>query len=114
MSNYNQAKVNLLASKQHRLVCKASGAIFIDRDPHLPNVVVDMEHHSVEMSEDAHGKVVLRVWAECQDCGRSGIMDLPYASHLLNQVQRVRVLPKTDSANVMGGGDVTEQYLSQE
>lgn len=113
MSNYNQSVVNELVSKRHVNVCKSSAAYTDNDQQRLPNVIADLDSHPVEMSEDAHGHVVLRVWAECQDCSRSGYTDIPYSSGLLKQANRKAALPPTDAANAMGGGDVSDQYITK-
>ena len=114
MTNYDQRAVNAQASERHRNVCQAS-ELLRESDYFLPNVIVDLESHEFVLSEDAHGHPVLRCWAECQDCNRSGYIDLPYtASLLLSSHLTSAPAPQTDAANIMGGGDVSAQYLSAE
>lgn len=69
----NKLKLDLELSKRHKRVCKADFAT----DLQYPWVVSDFKRYEPEQTEDSRGNVTIRVWAECQSCGASGIFDVP-------------------------------------
>lgn len=69
----NKAKLDLELWNRHKRVCKA----YSDTDLDYPWVVSDFERYEPEQVEDSRGNVMIRVWAECQSCGASGIFDVP-------------------------------------
>lgn len=97
MDNYNVMEIQLEASKRHEQMCQNRDAMF-ERDDHLPDVKVISE---IETFETQKGKM-LRFLAECQDCGRSGVMEIPDISEYKNSVQinKKKSYPKAGNINV--------------
>lgn len=100
-------------ARQHGLVCPATD-FYVARGEKLPDIWFSLA--SIVIVTGSRGEERLRVFMECNDCSKSGYVDIDNDPSLYVKQSAIDKTtlkqPDASSGNQMGGSDVSNDYIS--